>query len=668
MPRPPEGSPSSGPFTQEETEGHAPLSGNGHRPKLRENEDSARAKSRHTYLRRRIVVVVVLALIVLLADAAYAFLRSGALLSSARDSFELAATALADSDLELARTNLERGLQSAEGAVDLTSHPGFVLLETSPFGDDARALDAITEAVRLSVRAGLIAIEGGEVMGAQNDGIAASILRSGQVQFDLLEQGLPYLERSARLLAQAQSQFDVELHPRLDAINRAWTSVDLRIMGAGESVDRLVSLFESLPSLLGEGDSRRYLLAFQAPGEARGTGGVIGLLGVLTANNGRLRLGDIRPYSRLQPRPIAPVAAPGWFQKRYAPFFGLRQWPQVNLSPHFPTVSKVLLRMYREATGRSLDGMIAMDPLAMESLLPAVGPIHQPGIRTRLSEDNVGKVLMRRTYTAFSSPEEQNAYLRGVVETFWSEVTAGDFDSLAMVSGLGRAVATQHLKMYARDKEDFRSLSLLRAAGDFRYAGPNLQMVWNNNVAVNKVDYFLEREIATSIALDESGAAEVITEIRIENHSPAGPPSPLLGPGIKGDPPGLNRMYLNVLLPEGSRLRRFAVEGARRTPFQADEAGFPVVWDILEVPAGEQVVVDVVYSIPDMIASAPGRKSVEFTMIPQASASNDKYSVRVRLPDVIDELVAEEGVRDGVRTVRSGGTLDSARSIRISYE
>lgn len=666
MPHPPEGPPPAVPFTDEQTEGHAPLSGNGHRPVLRKKGMASRTGS--TYLRRRVVVGVLLVLIVLMADAAYAFLRSGELLSDARDSFESAATALADSDLMEAKEHLDRGLERADGAADLTSHPGFTLMRATPLGDDARALDAIIEAIRLSARAGLIAIEGGEAMAPEGEGIAPAILRDGRVQFDLLERGRPYLERAARILNGAEKQFDTELHPRLGAVGRALASANLRVAGAGESVDRLVALFGSLPSLLAEEGTRRYLLAFQAPGEARGTGGVIGLLGVLKAEDGRLSLGDIRPYSELQPRPIDAVKAPEWFEKRYAPFFGLRQWPQVNLSPHFPTVSKILLRMYGKATGRSLDGVMAMDPVALESMMEAVEPIHQRGFDASLTQNNIAEVMMKDAYT-FPTPDAQNAFLEGVVRKFWDAVAEGAFDSLSMVEGLGGAVATQHLKVYSDDIQDGRSLAFLRADGDFTQTGPNLQMVWHNNVAVNKVDYFLERDVSTSISLGHDGSAEIRTEIQLVNNAPAGPPSLLLGPGIKGDPPGMNRMYLNVLLPKGADVTRFSIDGTRRKPFRDTEAGFPLVWDVLQIPAGERSLVQVDYEVADLVSSSPSEDVLEFTLLPQAMPHPDKYELELELPEEMEGTVeVEEGLLVSESTVISTGDLGSPRQLRVVVE
>lgn len=610
---------------------------------------------------------VLLVLVILMADAAYTFLRSGALLSDARDSFESAAIALADSDLPEAREHLESGLERADAVGDLTTHPGFGMVRISPLGDDARALEAITEAVRLSARAGLIAIEGSEAMGADGQGIVPSILRDGQVQFDLLEQGRPYLESARRLLGEAESQFDAELHPRLDTIDRALISVDLRVEGAGASVDRLVALLGSLPSLLAEDGARRYLLAFQAPGEARGTGGVIGLVGVLGAKDGRLSLGGIRPYSELQPRPIEAVKAPEWFEQRYAPFFGLRQWPQVNLSPHFPTVAKVLLRMYGEATGRSLDGVIAMDPLALGSMMGAMAPIRQRGFGAPLTQRNVAEVLMKDTYTAFQTPDEQNTFLEGVVRQFWNDISEGSFESLALVKGLGEAVSTQHLKMYSADEHDKRGLAVLEADGDFTRAGPNLQMIWHNNMSVNKVDYFLDRQIAVSIDFGEGGTAQVHTAIQLTNRSPTGPSSLLLGPGIKGDPPGLNRMQFNVLLPVGSKNVRFFLDGRQRKAFRdVEAAGFPVVWDILEIPAGTESLVEVKYEIIDSVLTSPRENTFEFALLPQPLHNVDEYSIGASFSEpLFGDIHVEEGLVRGSSEVISRGRLTSSRSIRV---
>ncbi len=665
MPLPPEGSPPVLPSTDDRTENLGPSSRNGHRPPRREGPGS-HPQNRRTYLRRRIVAGLLLGLVILVADAAYASLRSGSLLTEAKVSFERAAAALADSDLINAREHLERGLERADRAANLTSHPGFAVVRLSPLGDDARATEVITDAVRLAARAGLVAIEGGLAMGADGGGIASSILQDGRVEFDLLEEGRPYLERAADLLDDAASQFNVELRPRLGAVDRALASTDLRVEGAEESVDRLVALIGSLPSLLAEDGSRHYLLAFQAPGEARGTGGIIGLLGVLRAEDGRLTLGDIRPYSELQPRPIKAVKGPEWFEKRYGPFFGLRQWPQVNLSPHFPTVSKILLRMYREATGRSLDGVIAMDPLALESMMGAVEPIRQRGFDALLTKSNIAEVLMKDAYTTFPTPDAQNAFLEGVVRKFWAEISQGSFESLSLVKGLGEAVTSEHFKMYSQEGKDARSLAALGADGDFTHAGPNLQMVWHNNVAANKVDFFLQRKILTTIRLHPGGMARVHTEILLDNMAPSRPSSPLLGPGINEDPVGLNRMYLNVLVAKGAERIRVSLNGERRQPFRAVEAGFPVIWEVIALRSHEQATVDVSYEIPNAIRTSPAESMFEFISLPQPTTHPASFAVALMLDPSFESFQVEEGNVIGESRVLTEGQLDSQRAIRLT--
>ena len=175
--------------------------------------------------------------------------------------------------------------------------------------------------------------------------------------------------------------------------------------------------------MLGGGGERRYLLSFQAPGEARGTGGLAGLVGVLETNPGRLELGDVLPYQDLGPSRIRNVEAPDWFEASYGPQQALTEWPQANVSPNHPVVADVLLDMYEAARGERLDGVLTMDPITLAYLMEGIGSIETRRPEMVLDSSNAADVLLHDSYTDFETPEEQNFFLGEVVDGFWSRLS-----------------------------------------------------------------------------------------------------------------------------------------------------------------------------------------------------------------------------------------------------
>ena len=81
----------------------------------------------------------------------------------------------------------------------------------------------------------------------------------------------------------------------------------------------------------------------------------------------------------------------------------------VNLTPDFPTAAALAREMYRQRSGRTVDGVLATDPVALSYLLGAVGPVKVPGGKD-LTSRNAVLVLLSETYMRNTVPENQDRY------------------------------------------------------------------------------------------------------------------------------------------------------------------------------------------------------------------------------------------------------------------
>ena len=189
--------------------------------------------------------------------------------------------------------------------------------------------------------------------------------------------------------------------------------------------------------------------------------------------------------------------------------------------------------------------------------------------------------------------------------------------------------------------------------GDYGAAGPNVQLLYGNNAAANKVDYFLARTIDTLVELEPDGDALVTTSIELVNNVPPdAPDSILFGPGVEGDRAGINGMVLYLLMPEGSRLTRSTIDGAPSEPLTGREGEHPVVYDLVEILPSETSTVEFTYRMP--AAWDVGDGTFAFDLFPQATAVPDRFSLEVHPPE-------------GPALVRRG-ILDRTISVRTKFE
>jgi Protein of unknown function (DUF4012) len=571
--------------------------------------------------------------VLLVADAAWATLSLKGALESTRDELQAGRDSLALGEVGRADNNFESAGAGTNDANAALQHPTMWLASAIPIvKDDVAAVRAVTDASELATQSGQTAVEMAQEIGVSEGGFATSFYDQGRLNLESLEGSVPYLDRIVQSLSSAEARLADAPDANLGVIAEAVRTATLRVSSAADSAVKGSDLFGVLPAMLGQDEERRYLLAFQTPSEARGTGGLIGLLGELSVTDGQIKLEYVRPYREVFPDVIPPVEAPGWYEEQYGQLYATRQWQQANLSADFPTAAQVMLRMIESQTGDKLNGVLAMDPIVLTDMLGATGAVSAEGSDVVLDETNAAEFLLKDSYVDFENQKDQSAYLSSLVEQFWGKVAAGELDSGAFLSAAGSAASTGHLKVFDSTDEHQDALEKVHADGGIGSYGPNTQLVFHNQLGAIKIDYFLRRKVDTQIRLDDAGTAHVTTTVTMRNTAPDGPPSLLLGPHYPNDAPGLNRMLLSVALPETAEQIETFIDGKQSTPDEGMETTHPVVSDFLEIPSGKTKTYEVTYELPKAVSTVEDSDTFELTLQRQPSATPDILRVTITPP------------------------------------
>lgn len=615
------------------------------------------AKKTRRRLRRLVTSITILIVLSLVADASYSIYGIAVRLPRASDDLQSARAALSDGDIASARSFLADAAEGAEAASALTGRPAFTLLQATP---DGRYVKAVTEAAELATRAGAAGVGAASELGGNAEDIATSLFSGGRIDLQAIAAAQGPVGEAAGYLSEAAASLEGADEPWLDAVSEAAAGAEDQISNAAASLSTADELLSVLPEMFGADETRRYLLAFQALGEARATGGLIGFTGTLEATDGTIELVNVESILDSLPAELdEPVTAPESFETNYGPQSALTQPQQVNTSPNFPVVADVMLEMFESQTGDSYDGMILMDPVALEHMIPATGDITVPGWDEPITAENVVDVMLRDSYLKFTT-DEQNLFLSRIIQTFWDRIADGDFDAAALATGLGKATSSQHFRVAATDPDAAKAMATANVDGDYTRFDPNVQLAFNNNYSANKIDYFLRRDIVTTITL-ERDAAVVNSSITMANNAPKGPPSLLLGPNetyAPNDPPGMNRMLFNVLLPLGAEDIAFGSRSRRDDPVLYEDKGHPVPWQVVEIPAGDQVTVRLSYRLPNPYERDGDGFRFEFTQYPQPAVNADTFSITVSAPEGYGFVTNERGEAEPRARTFLKGTLD----------
>ena len=387
---------------------------------------------------------------------------------------------------------------------------------------------------------------------------------------------------------------------------------------------------------------------------------MIGFYGILEAENGKVDLGRLEPIADLTNPRTQVVDAPDWFRSLYGSVGAVNEWRQVNASINFPAVSDVILDRYELTTGERLDGVIAMDPLALGELTRGTGPIHA-GALGKIGPHNAREVLLRDVYVEYQGrPVAQNRALKILVDHFWDRLGSGHMDITGLSDGLSDAVAEGHLKIFATDPAIEDALVDLGIDGGYDDVTSNVQAVFNNNWSANKIDYYLHRTIETHVVFDSDGEATVTTTALLVNHAPPGVGGLMSGSHIKGQADGTNTMSLFFLMPEGSSDPKLTIDGRRGSPFHGRDDLSPVAWTIVRVSAGETARVTLTYTLAGRATDGV----FPFTLYPQTTVNPDAFELTAEGPDGRLLEISEIGDSGSSERLISG-TLDRARRFKI---
>jgi hypothetical protein len=485
-----------------------------------------------------------------------------------------------------------------------------------------------------------------------------------RVRLRVLKLAAPHLAGAAAALTAAEEGLrSVDSADLSGIVGEALAEARDQIGSRARLVRSIADLSGLLPGFLGGEEPRTYFLVFQNLSAPRGSGGFLGVYGLLEAQDGELeiqRMAGVRELGQIEE-----IEAPQDYTARYGRFGGTEAFLAANYSPDFPTTARVLLEMYRESGRGPLDGVIAVDPIWAAYTLEAVGSVHTEAWPEPLTPSNVSRILHHDVFLLErnESDASQIALGRALVEGLLTQ----EPDPRLLADAVSRAARERHLQVYSDHPGEESLLGRLGVSGAVRPGPQPLFVVWQDATAA-KTGYFAHKAIEHSVVLTENGTAQVTSVITLDNRAPPNqPPSPLMGNGQTGDPVGYFAAYVNVYLPEDAVHIKSKIPGSFALQIVEREFGIPVVTELLAARAGETTELIVTYEVPGAVSDMEGVSGYRLDFLPQPAIRPERLVVEITLPAGTRLVASAEGLEQDGGAVRYLGTPTSPRPFWVRY-
>lgn len=473
------------------------------------------------------------------------------------------------------------------------------------------------------------------------------------------------LARSARTAEQAAGM------PVVAPLDDARRQLLDLVPAASDALHRTAIMLPVLDELLGGDKPRRYLFLAQNPAEIRGTGGFIGAYSILTMNEGRFEFDDFDEIQELPAYRPGQVGAPSAeFAARYDKYGGAGFWHNINMTPDFPTAARAMETLYAKGTGDRVDGVIAVDPFALEALLKIAGPVEVPGFGL-VGDEDVVDVLSNRAHHEIRDSDRRKALL--------GAVAVGAFEGFLHADGAGRPLKTAqtlmgvmrdgHLLLRSSDPDIQAALVASGVAGALLDPPGDFTAVVANAGSAAKLDYYMERAIAYDVELRPDGSAAALLTTTFRNEAPtSGISARVIGPNLDGLEAGEQRLVVSMYASDEAVVDSFSRTSGDRPVLVGAELGHTVFETVVEIPGGDSQTLTVSWETPSGWEPEPGGGRYRLTVQGQPTLRPTTARIDVAVPPGMEVTALSPGLEQpAAGRVRYRGTLGAKLELQVAF-
>jgi hypothetical protein len=308
----------------------------------------------------------------------------------------------------------------------------------------------------------------------------------------------------------------------------AKSKLETMLTPVGDELRQAKSILDIAPKVLGSDKPRNYLLAFQNNGELMPGGGTIGSMVIIHVDKGAIQLVE------------QSSAAPSEFPMYNAPVLplpedalslypkSLGQYVQdLTETPRFDLSFAIAKQMWKQAKGVDLDGIVAIDTVALSQFLAVTGPVALPD-GTQLTSANAAQELLIGLYQKYAS-DQVDAVNQGLSSAVFAKLLAGDVDPKKLASFVSTASSQHRILLWSDDPAEQKAIrnSAFYGAPPRSTATTDAFGVYFRDWTPSKLGVYLKQDVKLSQAVCSAGGnVNVRVAVTLTNTAPASAPLP----------------------------------------------------------------------------------------------------------------------------------------------
>jgi hypothetical protein len=249
--------------------------------------------------------------------------------------------------------------------------------------------------------------------------------------------------------------------------------------------------------------------------------------------------------------------------------------------------------MWMQQSGMNVDGVIAIDPVALSYILGAVGPVTMPDGET-VTKDNVVELTESTVYFRFPTDQiARKQYLQDVAREVVKKIKGPVESPRQLLDALGKAVSEGRIAVWSSSPAEQQLLEKTPVAHIIPDDPAPYAAVVVNNLGGNKLDYYLRRQIEYSADACDGETRKTTVTVRLTNTAPDGPLPDYVASTLGlpsnipvNEPSATSVSSVILVATANAKLESAVVDGRRRPVFTGTERGHPIFEVQVSIPRG----------------------------------------------------------------------------------